>query len=87
MSMGLSKLSAQDAINNLSEKKLKLIIKILGEEKEASKIAKNIVKARSEYKITRVDELVKIIEKSKKKKNFHLKLILALKLFKRLEYL
>ena len=68
MSMGLSKLSAQDAINNLSEKKLKLIIKILGEEKEASKIAKNIVKARTENKITRVDELVKIIEKSKKKK-------------------
>ena len=47
---------------------LKLIIKTLGEEKEASKIAKNIVKARSEKKITRVDELVKIIEKSKSKK-------------------
>ena len=38
------KLSALDAINNLSEKDLKLIIKILGDEKEASKIAKNIVK-------------------------------------------
>ena len=67
MSMGLSKISAQDAINNLSELNLKLIIKILGEEKEASKIAKNIVKFRSEKKITRVNELVKIIEKSKKK--------------------
>ena len=64
MSMGLSKLSAQDAINNLSEK-IKINYKIL-EEKEASKIAKNIVKARTENKITRVDELVKIIEKSKK---------------------
>ena len=53
MSMGLSKLSAQDVINNLSEKKLRLIIKTFGEEKDASKIAKNIVKARSEYKITR----------------------------------
>ena len=46
---------------------LKSIIKILGEEKEASTIAKNIVKARTEKKITRVDQLVKIIEKSKKK--------------------
>ena len=68
MSMGLSMNSAQEAVNNLTETQLKLIIKILGEEKEASIIAKNIVKARSEKKITRVDELVKIIEKSKKKK-------------------
>tara|TARA_X000001036_G_C20691716_1_gene809639 strand:+ start:2184 stop:3194 length:1011 start_codon:yes stop_codon:yes gene_type:complete len=66
MRMGLTDLSALEAINNLSEKKLKLIIKILGDEKEASKIAKNIVRAREEKKITRVDELVKIIERSKK---------------------
>ena len=68
MTMGLSDVSAQDVINNLSEEKLKLIIKILGEEKDASKIAKNIAIARLEKRITRVDELVKIIEKSKKKK-------------------
>ena len=68
MTMGLSDVSAQEVINNLSEEKLKLIIKILGEEKDASKIAKNIVIARLEKRITRVDELVKIIEKSKKKK-------------------
>ena len=61
MTMGLSDISAQEVVNNLSET-LKLVIKILGEEKEALKIAKNIVKARSERKITRVDELVKIIE-------------------------
>ncbi len=67
MSMGLSSFSAQDAINNLSESHLKLIIKILGEEKEASKIAKNIVKVRLKKRITRVDELVNIINKSKKK--------------------
>ena len=67
MSMGLSSFSAQEAINNLSESHLKLIIKILGEEKEASKIAKNIVKVRSKKRITRVDELVNIIKKSKKK--------------------
>ena len=59
--------TSAEAINNLSEKQLKKIIKILGEEQEASKIAKNIVKFRSVKKITRVDELVKIIEKSKKK--------------------
>ena len=66
MTMGLSKISAQDAVNNLSEHQLKNVIKTLGEEKEASKIAKNIVKARSIKKILRVDELVSIIEKSKK---------------------
>ena len=67
MTMGLTDVSAQDAVNNLSEDKLKSIIKILGEEKEASKIAKNIVKSRNLKKITKVNELVKIIEKSKRK--------------------
>ena len=46
MTMGLNEISALDAINNLSEKDLKLVIKILGDEKEASKIAKNIVNVR-----------------------------------------
>ena len=68
MSMGLSNISAEEVVNNLNESQLRLIIKILGEEKEASKIAKNIVHARLQKKITKVDELVKIIEKSKKKK-------------------
>ena len=86
MSMGLTNLSAQKVINTLSESNLKLIIKVLGEEREASKIAKNIVKERLNKKITRVDELVKIIEKSKKN-NFSTKLILAQKLFKQLEFL
>ena len=83
MSMGLSMNSAQDVINNLTETQLKLIIKIFGEEKEASIIAKNIVKARSEKKITRVDELVKIIEKSKKK-NFYNKINPSTKTFQAL---
>ena len=68
MNMGLSNISAEEVINNLSEKHLKLIIKILGEEQDAAKIAKNIVIARSNNKITRVNELVKIIEKSKRNK-------------------
>ena len=66
MTMGLSDFSAKEAVNNLGEIQLKSIIKILGEEKEAKTIAKNIVKARLDKKITKVDELVKIIEKSKK---------------------
>ena len=83
MSMGLTDISAQQVINNLSEEQLKLIIKILGEEKEASKIAKNIVRARSEKKITRVDQLVAIIEKSKKK-NFYTKINPSTKTFQAL---
>ena len=66
MAMGLNEISALDVINNLSEKDLKSVIKILGEEKEASKIAKNIVKHRNQKKITKTSDLVKIIEKSKK---------------------
>ena len=66
MTMGLSDFSAVEVVNNLSEIQLKSIIKILGEEQEAKKIAKNIVNARSNKKITKVHELVKIIEKSKK---------------------
>ena len=50
MSMGLSETSAEEVVNKLSETQLKLIIKILGEEKEASKIAKNIVRARCQKK-------------------------------------
>ncbi len=67
MSMGLSNTSAEDIVNNFSEQNLKSIIKILGEEKDASRIAKNIIKARISKKITKVDQLVEIIEKSKKR--------------------
>ena len=71
MTMGLTDVSAEEVVNNLSESQLNLVIKLFGEEKESSKIAKNIVIARSEKKITKVDELVKIIKKSKKKKLFN----------------
>ncbi|RPG97777.1 MAG: 16S rRNA (cytosine(1402)-N(4))-methyltransferase [Candidatus Pelagibacter sp. TMED106] len=67
MSMGLSATSAEEVVNNFSEQDLKSIIKILGEEKEASRIAKNIIKTRLAQKITKVDQLVDIIKKSKKK--------------------
>ena len=67
MTMGLNEISALDVINNMCERDLKSVIKILGDEKEAAKIAKNIVKQRKIKKITNTIELVKIIEKSKKK--------------------
>ena len=66
MTMGLNSASALEVINNLSEANLKSIIKYLGEEQEASKIAKNIVNYRNNKKITNTNDLVKIIEKSKR---------------------
>ncbi len=67
MSMGITSISAEKVLNNFSEHSLKTIIKILGEEKDASLIAKNIIKARISKKITKVQQLVTIIEKSKRK--------------------
>ena len=67
MTMGLNETSALEAINNLSEIDLKYVIKILGEEKEAFKIARNIVKHRNVKKIINTRDLVGIIEKSKKR--------------------
>jgi len=83
MQMGLSKISAEDVINKLDEKSLKLIIKILGEEQEAGKIAKNIIKARAVKKIDSVTELVRIIEASKKR-NYNKKINVCTKTFQAL---
>jgi 16S rRNA (cytosine1402-N4)-methyltransferase len=83
MQMGLSKNSAENVINTLDEKNLKLIIKILGEENEASRIAKNIIKARAVKKIETVTELVTIIEASKKK-NYNKKINVCTKTFQAL---
>ena len=67
MAMGLNNISALDAVNNLSETDLKSIIKFLGDEKEATRIARNIVNSRKKKRITKTNQLVKIIEESKKK--------------------
>ena len=67
MSMGQTEISAKKVLNTYSSKDLKDIIKILGEEEEASKISKNIVKERIKKNIETTDELVEIIRKSKKK--------------------
>ena len=67
MAMGLNNISALEVVNNLSESDLKSIIKFLGDEKEATKIARNIVNTRKKKRITKTNQLVKIIEESKKK--------------------
>jgi 16S rRNA (cytosine1402-N4)-methyltransferase len=83
MQMGLSDISAEEVINKLNEKDLRLILKILGEEQEANRIVKNIIKARQVKKINTVIELVKIIELSKKK-NYKQKINVCTKTFQAL---
>ena len=83
MQMGLTDVSAEEVINTLDENNLKLVIKILGEEQEASRIVKNIIKARKIKKIVTVDELVKIIKLSKKK-NYNKKINVCTKTFQAL---
>jgi 16S rRNA (cytosine1402-N4)-methyltransferase len=83
MQMGLSDVSAEEVINTLDEVSLKLVIKILGEEQEANRIVKNIIKARQIKKIETVSELVKIIESSKRK-NYNKKINVCTKTFQAL---
>ncbi len=83
MQMGLSSLSAEEIINNYDPDILNLILKLLGEEKESSKIVKNILKARKIKKISTVSDLVEIIEKSKKR-NFKKKINVCTKTFQAL---
>jgi len=83
MQMGLSDISAENVINTLDEKNLRLVIKILGEEQEAGRIVKNIIKARKIKKIDTVTGLVRIIEASKKK-NYNKKINVCTKTFQAL---
>ena len=69
MQMGLNDFSAKDVINKLNAKELEKIFKFFGEEKEARRIANNIIKQR-DIKQINTQDLVDIIEKTKKKKNF-----------------
>ena len=68
MKMGINDFSAKEVINNLDEKELSQIFKIFGDEKDSNRIAHNIVEDRENRKIT-TEELVRIIESSKRKKN------------------
>ena len=69
MMMGLNDFSANEAINNLEDKELEKILKYFGDENEAKLISRNIIKERQSNKID-TEKLVRIIEKSKRKKNY-----------------
>ena len=68
MKMGINDFSAKEVINNLDEKELAQIFKYFGDEKDSKRIAHNIVEDRGTREIT-TEELVRIIESSKRKKN------------------
>ena len=68
MKMGINDFSAKEVINNLDEKELSLIFKYFGDEKDSNRIAHNIVEDRATREIT-TEELVRIIESSKRKKS------------------
>ena len=84
MKMGLNDFSASDVINRLDEKELEKIFKFFGQEREGKKIASRIIKERKEKKIN-TENLVKIIESSKKIKNYKIhsatKIFQALRIF------
>ena len=84
MKMGINDFSAKEVINHLDEKELEKIFKYFGEEKESKRIAYNIVEDRKKRDIT-TEELVKIIQSSKRKKNYKIhsatKIFQALRIF------
>jgi len=67
MRMGLNSISAQEVLNNLNLQTLSNIFRFFGEEKDAFKIASNIIEERKKKPITHIPDLVSIIERSKKK--------------------
>ena len=84
MKMGLNNFSAKDVINKLDKKDLEKIFKFFGEERESKRIANKIIEKR---KINEIDtqDLVKIIQSSKIKKNYKIhsatKVFQALRIF------
>ncbi len=69
MKMGINDFSAKDVIQNLKEIELEKIFKYFGDEIESKRIAHNIAQDRKIKRIT-TEELVRIIESSKRKKNY-----------------
>ena len=84
MQMGINEFSANEAINNLSVMELDKIFKFFGEEKESKRIANQIGVLRKKEQIN-TPSLVKLIEKTKRKKNFKIhsatKIFQALRIF------
>ena len=69
MKMGLNSFSAKDVVNKLDILELEKIFKIFGEEKEAKRIALSINHLRKTKEVNTQD-LVKLIEKTKRIKNY-----------------
>ncbi|MDC3074517.1 16S rRNA (cytosine(1402)-N(4))-methyltransferase RsmH [Candidatus Pelagibacter sp.] len=84
MQLGLNSFSAEDVVNKLDQKELEKIFKFFGDEKEGKYIARNITKERIKKKID-TQGLVKIIDSSKRRKNFRInnstKVFQALRIF------
>jgi 16S rRNA (cytosine1402-N4)-methyltransferase len=84
MQMGINDFSAKEVINFLDEIELEKIFKYFGEEKESKRVAHNIVEDRKSHEIT-TKELVRIIESSKRNKNYRThsatKIFQALRIF------
>jgi 16S rRNA (cytosine1402-N4)-methyltransferase len=84
MQMGINDFSAKDVINQLSAIELEKIFKYFGEEKEAKKLAIKIIEKRKNQEIL-TENLVDLIEKTKRKKNFKVhsatKVFQALRIF------
>ena len=84
MKMGLNDFSAKEVINKLEFKDLEKIFRLFGEEKEAKKIAFKIINERQKKEID-TKNLVDLIEKTKKLKNFKIhsatKVFQALRIF------
>ena len=68
MTLGLNDFSAKEVINKLTSNDLQKIFKYFGDEKEAKKIANNIVIERAKYEINTQD-LVRIIDSVKRRNN------------------
>ena len=84
MQLGINNFSAKEVINDLDAEELEKIFKYFGDEKEAKKIANQIVVERKKKNID-TSTLVEIIEKTKRKKNFKVhsatKVFQALRIF------
>jgi len=79
-----SAMTAADVVNTYSEEKLRTVLQEYGEEKYAASIARAITRSRSDQQITRVKELVEIIEKAVPPAYRHKKIHAATKTFQAL---
>ena len=69
MEMGINRCSVFDVVNKLTKDDLVKIIKILGEEKDAKRVANEIIKYREKKTIEKSSELTSIIKKAKRNHN------------------